>query len=82
MQYRITRVSHGHTMECITRKQFPAARLSFDWLVHDMVQANALLDRPIGHRLVNTARRISRDVHSAVIALDDAQSVTFERIGG
>lgn len=82
MQYRITRQSCGHTMECVTRKHFNSARMQLRFQVVDMLDANGLRDRPVAHNMMRTVARISRDVQSATIALDEYASVTFEVIGG
>lgn len=82
MQYRITRLSCGRVETCETRKQFPAARRMLEAVTWDMLDANALRDRPIAYKLMATAGRITRDVHSATLELDAYASVTIERIGG
>lgn len=81
MQYRITRVSHGETMACVTRKQFPAAKRALREAMYDGIHANALLDTRYGHKLMNAAQRLDRHA-SATIAIDGAQFITFECIGG
>lgn len=81
MQYRVTYVSHGHTLVSETRKQFPAARRALEAATYTMLEGHGLLDRPIAHRHMRTASKVTRDVHSATIALDDRCSVTLETIG-
>lgn len=80
MQYRIKYVSCGVTLD--TRKQFPAAKRVLWDAVRDMCAGHGLLDRPIAHKLCRISDKLTRDVHSATIALDDYASVTIERIGG
>lgn len=86
MQYRITRVEcisgKPITLAMHTRKQFPAAVDRLWSEAYAALCANAQLDRPIAWRIRGIVNRITRDVHSATIAIDDYASVTIERIGG
>lgn len=79
--YRIERYSAGRLMTSETRKQFPAARRMLEAVTYDMLEANGLLDRPVAHKRLATASRITRDVEYAAIALDQYAVVAIQRIG-
>lgn len=81
MQYRVTYISHGHTLFSETRKQFPAARRALEAATYAMLEGHGLLDRPIAYRHMRTASKVTRDVHAATIQFDDYCSVTLETIG-
>lgn len=81
MKYRVTYISHGHTLVSETRKQFPAARRALEAATYAMLEGHGLLDRPIAYRHMRTASKVTRDVHSATIAMDDYSAVTLETIG-